>query len=203
MFPQLRKLFIIPQSSRIQNLGIFRQGKAFFFDFHVEPVLNKLKKNQNRVGPPCQPHGPSVGTQTALTSFQLWPPPLIAAPGFTTAPPSVHRLWRLYRAPPLGNDPFPPSPRSPPLCRRTIIIEPPPRSPSALPVAAPSFAPTSGVSSTPLPAPSTALPVPLVSLSLPSKPQRSLRRRALLLGRYPHGHQPSADRILPASRRCR
>jgi hypothetical protein len=106
MFPQLRKLFIIPQSSRIQNLGIFRQGKAFFFDFHVEPVLNKLKKNQNRVGPPCQPHGPSVGTQTALTSFQLWPPPMIAAPGFTATPPSIHRLWRLYRAPPSGTTLF-------------------------------------------------------------------------------------------------
>jgi hypothetical protein len=47
------------------------------------------------------------------------------------------------------------------------------------------------------------LPVPLVSLSTPSKPQWSLRRWGLLLGRCPHGYRAPADRILPASRRCR
>jgi hypothetical protein len=85
------------------NIGNLEQGNAFFFNFQVEPVLNKLENKQNYVGPDQQPHRPD-GARTAPTTsdrghhrfaMPTVPHCHFSAPGFTTAPPSVHPLYRL------------------------------------------------------------------------------------------------------------
>jgi hypothetical protein len=48
------------------------QDKAFFFDFHVEPVLNKLEKSKPRR--PRVLVSQTDGAQTTLTAFKKWPP---------------------------------------------------------------------------------------------------------------------------------
>jgi hypothetical protein len=104
MSTHLRKLFIMPQSISIQNLGIFgEEDKAFFFDFQVEPVLDKLEKSK-----PC---GPRVsvswtdGAQTALTTFRQWPPlpcpcPRLHRHRFPAATPPTSTAFGSYKGRP-------------------------------------------------------------------------------------------------------
>jgi hypothetical protein len=68
MSAQLRKLFIMSNLAACKIWEFLEQDKSFFFDFQVEPVLNKLEK--------LKPRGPLVsvsqtdGAQTALIAFR-------------------------------------------------------------------------------------------------------------------------------------
>jgi hypothetical protein len=44
-------MFTISQATGIKIWDFLEQGNTFFFNFHVEPVLDKLEKKQNHVGP--------------------------------------------------------------------------------------------------------------------------------------------------------
>jgi hypothetical protein len=120
--------------------------------------LDNLGIIKNHVGPGRQSHGQDCA-HTTPTILRQWRPPPCHTHGFPTAvspppvsPPSVHRLWQLYRAPlphssatiepPRSAAPTPPISPSPPRAprhrvqpSRTESCRPPP--PDAAPAAVP------------------------------------------------------------------
>jgi hypothetical protein len=171
-----RKMFIISQATRT----------PFFFNFQVEPILDKLKKKQNYVGPGRQPHRPD-GAQTALTTsdrgHRRLATPTVPRCHFST--PRIHHHSTL-RPPPLpaikgarppvnslsSSRPSPPLRRLVPLPSSHRVA--PPSVPLELPVAATSTAP-----------PCTTFPNREPSTITP-------RRR-------PHYRSPPTDRTSPQS----
>jgi hypothetical protein len=197
--------------------------------FKVEPVLDKLKKKSETVGArpsttrseqrrrPCRPRLDRGRRRFAMPTASL-PSPL--RPQLTPPLPTTSTGYK--RSTPHGATLFPP----PPLRLHCIVvlgIIEPPQTATPVPLQTPQHRPelrtktvnsldpligTLGCSSDCSPArthrPSTSMPpTSLLSLPSPLEPQRSPRRRVLLLGRCPHDHRSPAGRILPASCQCR
>jgi hypothetical protein len=65
MSAQLRKLFTIPQSSSMQNLGIFWSTVRHPFSMSKFEQVSIIQENTKPLGPTSQPPGPNHGTACA------------------------------------------------------------------------------------------------------------------------------------------
>jgi hypothetical protein len=197
--------------------------------FKVEPVLDKLKKKSETAGArpsttrseqrrrPCRPrldHG------LCRFAMPMASPPSPLRPQLTPPLPTASTGYK--RSTPHGATLFPP----PPLHLHCVVmlgIIEPPQTTTPVPLRTLQHRPelrtnavnsldplvgTLGCSSSCSSARTLCLstsmpPTSLVSLPSPLEPQRSPRRRGLLLGRCPHDHRSPIGQILPASCRCR